>query len=409
MYRALVFVVALMMFPSVAAAQQPCSTDANHVVSELYRHMLQRQVDSGSGNWVQQLQSGRSTVREVVRQIASSPEHTQRFWRQEAGEEQPYIRSVNQLYRHILGRQPDAAGARMWADLGARSGQGAVVDQLVNSAEYNAQYGDWGVPGSGGIRYCGATNQGAAAIAIPPAVTARTRRFHAMDTNNDGTVTRGEWRGSPRSFDVHDWNDDGRLSGDELWQGSSRAERTFEDEDFDRDEQFDYLDANGNGRIEPREWHNDIASFQRLDRNRDNRLTPLEFADNTRPGLAPVPTSGNLVIVDGSEEWTDTGLTVRQGETVLIDADGTIQLSGAPNDTATPAGHRTGRRSNNGPLARASAGGLIARIGNSGVVMVGNRPSFTAPASGRLYLGVNDDYVEDNSGEFRVMVNVQRR
>ena len=42
--------------------------------------------------------------------------------------------------------------------------------------------------------------------------------------------------------------------------GSARAERTFEDEDFDRDEQFEYLDVNNNGRIEPREWHSDVAA-----------------------------------------------------------------------------------------------------------------------------------------------------
>src|SRR5215218_506357 len=43
----------------------------------------------------------------------------------------------------------------------------------------------------------------------------RTMRFAAMDTNNDGVVTRREWRGSDESFDVHDWNRDGILSGDE--------------------------------------------------------------------------------------------------------------------------------------------------------------------------------------------------
>ena len=284
MYRAGAFIVALTVFPSLAAAQQPCTTDANQVVNELYRHMLQRSVDSGSAHWVQQLQSGGSTVREVVRAITTSPEHRQRFWLQEAGEERPYIRSVNRLYRHILGRQPDAAGARGWADLGARSGEAAVVDQLLNSREYNTEYGDWGVPGSGGIRYCGPNTQGEAATS-PSTVTPDTaRRFRGMDTNNDGTITRSEWRGSARSFEVHDWNNDGILSGDEVWQGSTREGRAFEDEDFDRDEQFEFLDVNSNGRIEPREWHGDVASFYRLDTNNDNTLSRAELAANTRAG-----------------------------------------------------------------------------------------------------------------------------
>src|SRR5262245_13102837 len=48
-------------------------------------------------------------------------------------------------------------------------------------------------------------------------------RFESMDTNGDGVITREEWRGSERSFDVHDWNNDGRLSGDEVAIGRQRG------------------------------------------------------------------------------------------------------------------------------------------------------------------------------------------
>ena len=40
-------------------------------------------------------------------------------------------------------------------------------------------------------------------------------RFVGMDANRDGVVTRTEWRGSQRSFEVHDWNSDNLLSGDD--------------------------------------------------------------------------------------------------------------------------------------------------------------------------------------------------
>ena len=161
MYRAVMLFLALAFSPAVVAAQQPCTTDARQVVDELYRHMLERGADAGSAQWVQQLEGGRITVRDLVRQIAKSQEHTQRFWRQEAGEEVPYLRAVGTLYRHILSRQPDAAGARSWAQQGARSGVGAIVDQIVGSREYDNQFGDWGVPGSGGIRYCAPNNRSA--------------------------------------------------------------------------------------------------------------------------------------------------------------------------------------------------------------------------------------------------------
>ena len=42
-------------------------------------------------------------------------------------------------------------------------------------------------------------------------------RFRGMDTNNDGTITRREWRGNARSFSRLDTNNDGVLSGTEVW------------------------------------------------------------------------------------------------------------------------------------------------------------------------------------------------
>jgi hypothetical protein len=50
-----------------------------------------------------------------------------------------------------------------------------------------------------------------------------TMRFRAMDRNGDGRVTRQEWRGSVQSFRVHDWNNDGVLSGEEVRPGAVRS------------------------------------------------------------------------------------------------------------------------------------------------------------------------------------------
>jgi Ca2+-binding EF-hand superfamily protein len=411
MYRALMLMLTVTFAPSMVAAQQPCTTDARQVVNELYRHMLERGADAGSAHWVQQLESGRATVREVVREIAKSNEHTQRFWRQEAGEEAPHVRAVGTLYRHILGRQPDVAGARSWADVGTRQGVGAVVDQLVNSREYSDQFGDWGVPGSGGLRYCGNVNQAANQSLSPSESFGNrpARRFRAMDRNNDGTITAAEWQGSARSFQIHDWNNDGVLSGDEVRPGAARVGRTVEDEDFDRGDAFADLDANRNGRIEPREWHGTVAAFNRLDVNNDNRLSRAEVGDGAVAGSRAVPTSGQfgqVVTVDSTHRWTDTGLTVRAGDTIMFDARGDIRLSSDANDTASAGGAHSGRLAADAPLQRQGAGALIARIGNSGPIFVGNRRSMRATTSGRLFLGVNDDYLADNVGDFEVMINV---
>jgi hypothetical protein len=410
MYRAAVLVLALTLVPAFAAAQQPCTTDANQVVSELYRHMLERSADSGSAHWMQQLQSGRMTVRDVVREIAKSPEYTQRFWRQETGEEAPYIRAVGRLYRHLLGRQPDAAGARVWAERAAQQGAVAVIDQITSSNEYNNAFGDWGVPGSGGLRYCGPNNQGASmtSSAPQPQINSPTlaRRFRNMDRNNDGVLSRSEWRGSAQAFENRDWNNDNVLSGDEVQPGAARRGRTRAfDDNFDDNNDFVLLDVNNNGRIELREWDGTAAAFDRLDLNNDNVLGRNEFVGDRAVVTA---TTGDLIVVDASQEWTDTGIVVRRGDMLVFEAQGSVRLSADSNDVANPAGHQSGRRAGAAPLTQVAAGTLIARIGND-VMSIGDRRSLRSPASGRLYLSVNDDHHADNSGEYRVSVDIQNR
>src|SRR6185436_10462332 len=153
MLRRFVFAALLAAVPSLAGAQQPCTPDARRVVDELYRHMLERGADPGSAAWVNRLESG-TTVREIVREIAKSSEHGQRFYNPGDGA-QAHERAVATLYRHILGRQPDAAGLNAFTQTAMNQGLPAVVDSIINSREYNQNFGDWGVPGSGGIRYCG--------------------------------------------------------------------------------------------------------------------------------------------------------------------------------------------------------------------------------------------------------------
>ena len=45
----------------------------------------------------------------------------------------------------------------------------------------------------------------------------RRMRFQGMDADGDGVITRTEWRGNLQSFRQQDLNDDGVLSGNEVW------------------------------------------------------------------------------------------------------------------------------------------------------------------------------------------------
>src|SRR6188768_4264244 len=110
-------------------------------------------------------------------------------------------------------------------------------------------------------------------------------RFQEMDLNGDAVITRQEWRGNDRSFRNHDWNGDGKLSGDEVRVGARRNNR-WDDRDvetaIDRDydwsaAQFATLDHNNDGRLSRAEWHATSELFSRIDRNRDNFINRAEF------------------------------------------------------------------------------------------------------------------------------------
>lgn len=101
-------------------------------------------------------------------------------------------------------------------------------------------------------------------------------RFRAMDTDNDGVITRAEWRGDDQSFREHDLNHDGVLSGEEV---SPRAvtggnDRSRREEMAAR---FERADRNGDGQIARREWTGSTAAFKRMDEDGDGIITRDEY------------------------------------------------------------------------------------------------------------------------------------
>jgi len=127
----------------------------------------------------------------------------------------------------------------------------------------------------------------AGVLAAPAFAQSSARRFQAMDQNGDGVISRGEWRGSDESFRRHDWNNDGVLSGDELQVSARRRDTRDDNDDYDgrwqsepndwTAEQFRNLDEDGDGRITRREWRYGYDTFQRIDRNNDGVVNEREF------------------------------------------------------------------------------------------------------------------------------------
>jgi len=108
------------------------------------------------------------------------------------------------------------------------------------------------------------------------------------------------------------------------------------------------------------------------------------------------------VTIPANQTWSNSGIDVRRGDVIHFRASGNVTLSQNPGDYGTPAGANSGRMAGNSPLQGVTGGILIGRVGNSRPFVIGAESDVTMPANGRLYLGVNDDDVRDNTGAFVV-------
>jgi hypothetical protein len=115
----------------------------------------------------------------------------------------------------------------------------------------------------------------------------------------------------------------------------------------------------------------------------------------------PAPAAG-VVRVSGNQKWVDTGITVRQGQTVGFESSGQVILSGDTNDVASTPGAHSGRKAAGAQAPDLAVGALLGRLDNGQPFAIGNQTSVAMPGAGRLYLGVNDDEHSDNRGYYDV-------
>jgi hypothetical protein len=110
------------------------------------------------------------------------------------------------------------------------------------------------------------------------------------------------------------------------------------------------------------------------------------------------------VNVNANEEWTDTGIELRRGQELRFRASGKVRWGPGRNDG--PSGEGGNHYNANRPLPDRPAASLIGRLGGPNDIFFigGDDGPVRVRDSGRLYLGINDDYLLDNSGTFRVTI-----
>ncbi len=142
-----------------------------------------------------------------------------------------------------------------------------------------------------------------------------------------------------------------------------------------------------------------------------------EVRELLRPGLSEKRAMD--LVVPGNSSWTDTGIDVLSGEEFIFRGQGIISLQrGNPEAECGPDGYDL--RTLQQPLPAKNMGALIGKIVISLTVTVdektkeekrdevsqlffiGSARRVEMPVKGRLFLGINENVVGDNAGEFRV-------
>lgn len=135
---------------------------------------------------------------------------------------------------------------------------------------------------------------------------------------------------------------------------------------------------------------------ERADRDRGNRDTP--------PGERPSGLREREVDVRGDAAWTRTNVELRDGQDLWFDARG--ELRWGPGRKDGPGGESGSPRNPARPIPSRPGAALIGKIGENGdPFFIGNdRGPIRVRGRGILFLGINDDYLQDNAGAFRVIV-----
>jgi len=130
-------------------------------------------------------------------------------------------------------------------------------------------------------------------------------------------------------------------------------------------------------------------------------------SQTNQPATTMKPVGWNVkVLADNTANgWTNTGWVVKKGQRIRISGDGKVSLG--KNKTSSPAGEPDIEDSQK-LLKNVATGALIAVIGddNNDFIYIGSEREFTATRDGALFLGINEGYLDDNTGSYNVKVEI---
>lgn len=136
--------------------------------------------------------------------------------------------------------------------------------------------------------------------------------------------------------------------------------------------------------------------------------TPSDSSNPSRTTSAPTFFQVNVRVRgdNAGNGWTNSGLVVRRGQRLRINASGRVTLGGGR--FSTPEGV-PGLPDRDKLMRNQATGGLIAVIGddNDDFIFIGTNRDFVAQRDGVLFLGVNEGNLSDNSGNYDAVIEAE--
>ena len=148
-----------------------------------------------------------------------------------------------------------------------------------------------------------------------------------------------------------------------------------------------------------------IVTTTNIKNNGGNSSTPQTVNASITKNPAPIRLNTKVLADNTSNGWTNTGWVVKKGQRIRITGAGRISLGNGryttPSGVASiPDGEKL--------MKAKPTGGMIAVIGddNNDFLFVGSSIEFTATRDGALFLGINEGYLDDNSGSYDVNIEI---
>ncbi|HEX8250410.1 MAG TPA: hypothetical protein VF599_19705 [Pyrinomonadaceae bacterium] len=126
----------------------------------------------------------------------------------------------------------------------------------------------------------------------------------------------------------------------------------------------------------------------------------------TPPRPKPIQLNVKVLADNTANGWTNSGFHVKKGQKFRVLGRGQISLGNG--NYAKPEGIKS-LADDKKLMSSEATGGLIAVIGddNNEFIFIGSSREFTATRDGMLFLGINENNLNDNSGSFEVTIEIE--